>query len=219
MWASSQEEEPHKRQENQSGGLFFQAFLPLASYLVSFSTPDWYAPSPYLWTDRESEQVHLSNAKARREFFVSSAPGLKPHPTQRNQTRAPNEAVWRFIYSQLFVSVTGYLAIPDWTGRISSCNAFLMLSRIEIFPYLVKECSSRKQETWLRSPALLCTSLSRPPCLTFMCYHFFQTKMLDTNNKLFGPEYFMKGTVWYLFWPGGIGKICWERRSIIYREG
>ena len=80
--------------------------------------------------------------------------------------RAPNKAVWRFIYSQLFVSVTGYLAIPDWTGRMSSCNAFLMLSHIEIFPYLVKECSSRKQETWLRSPVLLCTSLSQPACLT-----------------------------------------------------
>lgn len=109
--------------------------------------PKCYAPSPYLQTNRESEQVHHGNAKARREFFISSALGLKPHPTQRNQTRAPNKAVWRFIYSQLFVSVTGYLAIPDWTGRMSSCNAFLMLSRIEIFPYLVKECSSRKQET------------------------------------------------------------------------
>ena len=104
--------------------------------------------------------------KGKKGVFISSALGLKPHATQRNQTRAPNKAVWRFIYSQLFVSVTGYLAIPDWTGRMSSCNAFLMLSRIEIFPYLVKECSSRKQETWLRSPALLCTSLSRPACLT-----------------------------------------------------
>ena len=105
--------------------------------------------------------------KGKKGVFISSALGLKPHPTQRNQTRAPNKAVWRFIYSQLFVSVTGYLAIPDWTGRMSSCNAFLMLSHIENFPYLVKECSSRKQETWLRSPVLLCTSLSRPPCLTF----------------------------------------------------
>ena len=110
-------------------------------------TMNCYAPSPYLQTNRESEQVHHGNAKARREFFISSALGLKPHRTQRNQTRAPNKAVWRFIYSQLFVSVTGYLAILDWTGRMSSCNAFLMLSHIEIFPYLVKECSSRKQET------------------------------------------------------------------------
>ena len=107
--------------------------------------PKCYAPSPYLQTNRESEQVHCGNAKERREFFISSALGLKPHLTQRNQTRAPNEAVWRFIYGQLFVSVTGCLAIPDWTGRMSSCNAFLMLSHIEIFPYLVKECS-RKQE-------------------------------------------------------------------------
>ena len=116
-------------------------------FLFLYHTHICYAPSPYLQTNRKSEQVHHGNAKARREFFISSALGLKPHLTQRNQTRAPNEAVWRFIYSQLFVSVTGYLAIPDWTGRMSSCNAFLMLSHIEIFPYLVKECSSRKQET------------------------------------------------------------------------
>ena len=115
-----------------------------------------------------TERVNKSTTVMQRQEgnFISSALGLKPHPTQRNQTRAPNEAVWWFIYSQLFVSVTGYLAIPDWTGRMSSCNAFLMLSRIEIFPCLVKECSSRKQETWLRSLALLCTSLSRPACLT-----------------------------------------------------
>ena len=145
--------------------------IMLPKWLGKLVTLWWncYAPSPYLQTNRESEQVHRGNAKARREFFISSALGLKPHPTQRNQTRAPNKAVWRFIYSQLFVSVTGYLAIPDWTGRMSSCNAFLMLSHIEIFPYLVKECSSRKQEAWLRCPALLCTSLSRPPCLTERC--------------------------------------------------
>ena len=65
--------------------------------------PLWYhcyAPSPYLQTNRESEQVHCGNAKERREFFISSALGLKPHLMQRNQTRARNKAVWRFI-SQL----------------------------------------------------------------------------------------------------------------------
>ena len=119
---------------------------------------------------KPTERANKSTVVMQRQegnFFVSSMLGLKPHPTQQNQTRAPNKAVWRFIYSQLFVLVTGYLAIPDWTGRMSSCNAFLMLWHIEIFPYLVKECSSRKQETWLRSPVLLCTSLSRPACLTF----------------------------------------------------
>ena len=39
--------------------------------------------------------------------FISSALGLKPHPTQRNQSRAPNKGVWRLIYRQSFVSVTG----------------------------------------------------------------------------------------------------------------
>ena len=122
--------------------LFVFAFFPkLFVYIMC------YAPSPYLQTNRESEQVHHGNAKARREFFISRALGLKPHPTQRNQMRASNKAVWWFIYSQFFVSVTGYLAIPDWTGRMSACNAFLMLLHIENFPYLVKECSSRKQET------------------------------------------------------------------------
>ena len=97
-----------------------------------------------------TERANKSTSVMQRQegnFFISSALGLKPHLAQRNQTRALKEAVWRLIYSQLFVSVTGYLAIPDWTGRMSSCNAFLMLSRIEIFPCLVKECSSRKQET------------------------------------------------------------------------
>ena len=115
---------------------------------------------------KPTERANKSTVVMQRQegnFFISSTLGLKPHPTQQNQTRAPNKAVWRFIYSQLFVSVTGYLAIPDWTGRMSSCNAFLMLSHIEILRYLFKECSSRTQETWLRSPAPLCTSLSRPP--------------------------------------------------------
>ena len=31
--------------------------------------PTCYAPSPYLWTNQEREQVHHGNAKARREFY------------------------------------------------------------------------------------------------------------------------------------------------------
>lgn len=48
------------------------------------------------------------------------------------------------------------------------------------------------------------------PFFQFMCYHFFQTVQrcwTQILNKLCGPEYFMKGTVWYFFWPEGIGKI------------
>ena len=67
-----------------------------------------YTPSPYLLTDRE--QVHHSNARARREF-ISSALGPKSHPAQWNPTRAPNKGVWRLIYRQLFVSVTGVAGV------------------------------------------------------------------------------------------------------------
>ena len=52
------------------------------------------------------EQVHHSNAKARREF-ISSALGPKSHPAQWNLTRTPNKGVWWLIYRQFFVSVTG----------------------------------------------------------------------------------------------------------------
>ena len=60
--------------------------------------------------NRPREQVHHSNAKTRREF-ISSVLGLKSHPTQGNLTRAPNKGVWRFIYRQFFVSVTGVAGI------------------------------------------------------------------------------------------------------------
>ena len=56
--------------------------------------------------NRPREQVHHSNAKARREL-ISSALGPKSHPAQQNPTRAPNKGLWWLIYRQLFVSVTG----------------------------------------------------------------------------------------------------------------
>ena len=56
------------------------------------------------------EQVHHSNAKARREF-ISSALGPKSHPAQWNPTRAPNKGVWQLIYRQFFVSVTGVAGV------------------------------------------------------------------------------------------------------------
>ena len=58
----------------------------------------------------EREQVHHSNAKARREF-IFSALGPKSHPAQWNPTRAPNKGVWRLIYRQFFVSVTGVAGV------------------------------------------------------------------------------------------------------------
>ena len=65
--------------------------------------------------NRPREQVHHSNAKARREF-ISSALGPKSHPAQWNPTRAPNKGVWRLIYRQFFVSVTGVAGVT-WLAR------------------------------------------------------------------------------------------------------
>ena len=74
-----------------------------------------YAPSPYLQTDRQREQVHHSNARARRGF-ISSVLGPKSHPTQGNPTRAPNKGVWQLINRQFFVSVTGVAGVT-WLAR------------------------------------------------------------------------------------------------------
>ena len=63
----------------------------------------------------EREQVHRSNAKARREF-ISSVLGPKSLPAQQNPTRAPNKGVWRLIYRQFFVSVTGVAGVT-WLAR------------------------------------------------------------------------------------------------------
>ena len=65
--------------------------------------------------NRLREQVHHSNAKARREF-ISSALGPKSHPAQRNPTRAANRGVWWLIYRQFFVSVTGVAGVT-WLAR------------------------------------------------------------------------------------------------------
>ena len=65
--------------------------------------------------NRPREQVHHSNAKARREF-ISSALGPKSHPAQWNPTRAQNKGVWQLIYRQFFVSVTGVAGVT-WLAR------------------------------------------------------------------------------------------------------
>ena len=84
-------------------GKSYSSFLHLHEF-------DCYALSPYLRTDREREQVHHGNARARREF-ISSALGPKSHPTQGNPTRAPNKGVWQLINRQFFVSVTGVAGV------------------------------------------------------------------------------------------------------------
>ena len=49
-------------------------------------------------------------------LFIPSVLGPKSHPTQGNPTRAPNKGVWRLIYRQFFVSVTGVAGIT-WLAR------------------------------------------------------------------------------------------------------
>ena len=49
-------------------------------------------------------------------MFIPSALGPKSHPTQGNLTRAANKGVWRLIYRQFFVSVTGVAGVT-WLAR------------------------------------------------------------------------------------------------------
>ena len=79
----------------------------------------------------EREQVHHGNARARREF-ISSALGPKSHLTQGNPTRAPNKGVWRRIYRQFFVSVTGVAGIT-WLARQDeriSCHFLVNMTQV-----------------------------------------------------------------------------------------
>ena len=84
-------------------------------FLISNKLPSWAFPSLILlmFSERKvkvmlcTEPVSPNQprertsppwwCKGKRESFVSSALGLKPHATQRTQMRAPNKAVWRFI--------------------------------------------------------------------------------------------------------------------------
>ena len=76
----------------------------------------------------ERQQVHHSNAKARREF-ISSVLGPKSHPAQRNPTRAPNKGVWRLIYRQFFVSVIGVAGVT-WLARQDERTSYLFLVNV-----------------------------------------------------------------------------------------
>ena len=74
-----------------------------------------YAPSPYLRTDWESKATTVLQTQ-EGSLFIPSVLGPKSHPTQGNLTRAPNKEVWRLIYRQFFVSVTGVAGIT-WLAR------------------------------------------------------------------------------------------------------
>ena len=60
-----------------------------------------------------TERANKSTTVMQRQEgnFISSTLGLKLHPTQRNQSRAPNKGVWWLIYRQFFVSVTGVAGV------------------------------------------------------------------------------------------------------------
>ena len=60
-----------------------------------------------------TERVNKSTTVMQKQEgkFISSVLGLKPHPRQWNQSRAPNKGVWQLIYRQFFVSVTGVAGV------------------------------------------------------------------------------------------------------------
>ena len=60
-----------------------------------------------------TERANKSTTVMQRQEgnFISSALGLKSHPTGQNLTRVPNKGVWRLIYRQFFVSVTGVAGV------------------------------------------------------------------------------------------------------------
>ena len=84
-----------------------------------------YAPSPYLRTDWESKATTVLQTQ-EGSLFIPSALGPKSHPTQGNLTRAANKGVWRLIYRQIFVSVTGVAGVT-WLARQDECISCLFL--------------------------------------------------------------------------------------------
>ena len=61
-------------------------------------------------TERESKSTTVMQ-RQEGSLFIPSALGPKSHPAQGNPTRAPNKGVWRLIYRQFFVSVTGVAGV------------------------------------------------------------------------------------------------------------
>ena len=100
--------------------------------------------------NRPREQVHHSNAKASREF-ISSALGPKSLPAQWNPTRALNKGVWRLIYRQFFVSVTGVAGVT-WLARQDERMSCL---------FLVNMTQVLEPVVWS-----LTLSSSQPPCVS-----------------------------------------------------
>ena len=62
---------------------------------------------------KQTERANKSTTVMQKQEgnFISSVLGPKSHPTRRNLTRAPNKGVWRLIYRQFFVSVTGVAGV------------------------------------------------------------------------------------------------------------
>ena len=105
-----------------------------------------------------TERANKSTTVMQRQKgnFISGAPGLKPHPMQRNQSRAPNKGVWWLIYRQFFVSVTRVAGVT-WLVRQDERMSCLFL--VGSLPNLVKECcfffpANRKHDSgpWCYAP-------------------------------------------------------------------
>ena len=119
--------------------------------------------------NRPREQVHHSNAKARREF-TSSALGPKSLPAQWNPTRAPNKGVWQLIYRQFFVSVTGVAGVT-WLARQDeriSCLFLVNMTQVleTVVWSLTKPVHPKGNQFWIftgRTDAEVETPILWPP--------------------------------------------------------
>ena len=84
-----------------------------------------YAPSPYRRTDRESKSTTVLQTQ-EGSLFIPRVLGPESYPTQGNLTRALNKGVWRLIYKQFFVSVTGVAGVTR-LARQDECISCLFL--------------------------------------------------------------------------------------------
>ena len=75
--------------------------------------------------------------KQEGSLFILSALGPKSHPTQANPTRAPNKGVWRLIYRQFFVSVTGVAGVTCLARQDERISCLFLLNMTEVLEPIV----------------------------------------------------------------------------------
>ena len=70
-------------------------------------------------------------------LFIPSALGPKSHPAQGNPTRAPNKGLWRLIYRQFFVSVTGVAGVTCLARQDERISCLFLLNMTEVLEPIV----------------------------------------------------------------------------------